>query len=33
MAKTGLIASDVPQGRLIEKTEAASTDEALSNGS
>jgi hypothetical protein len=33
MAKTGLVASDVPQGRLIEKTETVSIDEAISNGS
>ncbi|MEG8045163.1 hypothetical protein QP175_02415 [Sphingomonas aerolata] len=33
MAKTGLVASDVPQGRLIEKTETVPTDETISNGS
>ena len=33
MAKTGLVASDVPQGRLIEKTETVPTGEAISNGS
>ncbi len=33
MAKTGLVASDVPQGRVIDRTEAVPTDEAISNGS
>ena len=33
MAKTGLIASDVPQGRLIERPEVLTTDDTASNGS
>lgn len=33
MAKTGLIASDVPQGRLIENAETNPTDNTPSNDS
>ena len=33
MAKTGMIASDVPQGRLIERPEVLTTDDTASNGS
>lgn len=32
MAKTGMIASDVPQGRLIEKPEGRTTADTTSNG-
>jgi hypothetical protein len=33
MAKTGLIASDVPQGRLIERAEVIPTNDTNANGS
>lgn len=33
MAKTGVIASDVPQGRLVDKVEKRPTNDQTTNGS